>query len=68
MFRKYGAPFCVYLAPGILERTVLYWWGALEELILNHDEIEVPLPGEISARKFPLRSFQEKVDAFDTLD
>lgn len=67
IFEKHGAPFCVYVTTGILNRTTFYWWGALEELILRHDEIEAPMPGE-GMRKFETRTLAEKRAAYDALD
>ena len=42
VFRKHKAPLCVYIATGQVERTIFYWAGANEELILKSDRIELP--------------------------
>jgi peptidoglycan/xylan/chitin deacetylase (PgdA/CDA1 family) len=44
VFRKHSAPFCVYMSPEALDRSMTYWWGQLEDLLQRHDSIEVPIP------------------------
>jgi peptidoglycan/xylan/chitin deacetylase (PgdA/CDA1 family) len=44
IFRKYGAPFCVYVSTAIVDRTMFYWWGALERLVLKNDQLEIDIP------------------------
>jgi peptidoglycan/xylan/chitin deacetylase (PgdA/CDA1 family) len=66
IFQRHGVPFCVYIATGILNRTVFYWWGGLEELILRNDEVTAPVPG--GTRRFQTRTLAEKRAAYDALD
>lgn len=67
VFAKYSAPMCVYVSTGILDRTMSYWWGGLAALVLRNDEIEVPFP-DSPARKFQLRTLQQKRSVYDILD
>lgn len=67
IFERYNAPLSVYITSGILNRNIFYWWGALEDLVLANDAVEVPIPGE-GTRTFPAHSMQEKLRVFETLD
>jgi glycosyltransferase involved in cell wall biosynthesis/peptidoglycan/xylan/chitin deacetylase (PgdA/CDA1 family) len=44
VFRRYNVPFCVYVTSGMLERKMFYWWGALEQMLLLKDSVEICVP------------------------
>jgi peptidoglycan/xylan/chitin deacetylase (PgdA/CDA1 family) len=61
IFRKYAAPMAVYVATGLLARSIFYWWAAVEQLVLRHDEIDVDLPDDAGgARRLRARTLAEK--------
>lgn len=61
IFRKFAAPMAVYVATGMLERSIFYWWAAVERLVLAHDEIDVDLPDDAAgARRLRARTLAEK--------
>jgi peptidoglycan/xylan/chitin deacetylase (PgdA/CDA1 family) len=61
IFRKFAAPMAVYVATGFLERSIFYWWAAVEQLVLRHDEIDVDLPDDAGgARRLRARTLAEK--------
>jgi peptidoglycan/xylan/chitin deacetylase (PgdA/CDA1 family) len=68
VFRAHQAPFAVYICTGLLDRSVFYWWGGLEELIRANEQIEFTHPSESSVQLLPARTWEEKRRAFDTLD
>ncbi len=41
VFRAHGAPFCVYAATGLLDRTASYWWGALARVVESRTRIDL---------------------------
>ncbi len=68
VFRRPQAPMAVYIATGILSRSVFYWWGALEAFVFKSDSVEVPgLNGAASAR-LRAGTLAEKRAAYDALD
>lgn len=68
VFRRHGAPFAVYPCTSAIDRTLLYWWGALEEVVLGNDSIELPeeIPGV--PRTLQCRTLEEKENALGVLD
>jgi peptidoglycan/xylan/chitin deacetylase (PgdA/CDA1 family) len=68
LFRRYRMPLCVYVATGLVNRTMFYWWGAIERLILERDEVTVELPGAWQARTFETRTIAQKVVAYQSID
>lgn len=61
IFRRFGAPMTVYVATGFVERSIFYWWAAVEQLVLRHDEIDVDLPDDAGgARRLRARTLAEK--------
>jgi hypothetical protein len=68
IFRKYRAPICVYVTTGIVERSIFYWWGANQELILKSERLELPsLEGSGSTVLYG-QTLEEKQAAYYTLD
>jgi peptidoglycan/xylan/chitin deacetylase (PgdA/CDA1 family) len=68
LFRKYNVPFAVSLTIAALDRTLFYWWGGLEELVLNQPLIDVPATDGLAAMKLSTRNFAEKQAACAMLD
>lgn len=46
LFRKYGAPFTVYVATDLIEGTRLPVWYVLQDLLVSRTSIEVELDGQ----------------------
>lgn len=67
VFQRHGAPICVNVSIAIIERSLFYWWGALEELVLRCDRIELPEVGASAPRVLWARNISEKISAYDTL-
>lgn len=68
VFRKHNAPFSVNICTGILDRSIFYWWGGAEQLLLREDRIDIADAGGGRSRTLWARTWQEKRQAFDTLD
>lgn len=68
VFRRYNAPFAVYVTTGLIERQMFYWWGALEELILRQSKIEINMPDSGGVRAFVTSTLLEKRAAYDAID
>jgi peptidoglycan/xylan/chitin deacetylase (PgdA/CDA1 family) len=68
IFRKHGAPLTLSICTGVLDRSLFYWWGGLEELVLTREQIEYSPPGEPGTRTLWARTWQEKCRAYDLLD
>jgi peptidoglycan/xylan/chitin deacetylase (PgdA/CDA1 family) len=68
IFRKYRAPLCVYIATGQIDRSLFYWAGTNEELVLKTDRIDLPPIGDSSPRTLLARTFEEKVATYQALD
>ena len=65
IFDRLEAPFTVYLATGMPNKTSVLWWEYLEEIVLHHDSIEAVVGNEKFALKS--RSTHEKWNAFETV-
>lgn len=39
IFRKYQVPFCIFVAPGLIEDPTTSWWYLLENMILKNEAI-----------------------------
>jgi peptidoglycan/xylan/chitin deacetylase (PgdA/CDA1 family) len=68
IFRKHGVPLTVFIATDIVERTIFYWWGANEELILKNESIELPAIYDMAATTLPAGSLADKIAAYQMLD
>lgn len=66
VFRKFAAPFTVYLCTGFLDRTVDPWWASIDRLITDNDELTVAIP-EIGEQRFSCRTRSEKAAAYSSL-
>lgn len=68
VFRRHQAPMAVYIATGILSRSVFYWWGALEAFVFKSDAVEVPGLNGARPLRLPATTIAEKRVAYDALD
>ena len=68
VFRKYGAPFTVYVTTDLLDRSMVYWWGALEELVWKANSLQIPEMAELRRCSLSTRTLAEKRFAFQILD
>ena len=69
IFRKYNAPMCVYAATGMIDRSMFYWWGTLEHLVLTHDTITLTLPGDPGGtRRMATGTLAAKLAAYQSID
>jgi len=65
IFRRYQAPFCVYVTVGYVNRTTPGWWDALGEMLLQRDEIVFSGSGQVA--RIRLGTWEEKVAAYQQL-
>lgn len=59
VFKKHNISFTVYITTSLLNRDTILWWHALEDLILENEELV--LSGNI---RFKCKTFEEKTDTF----
>ena len=64
VFTKRSAPLCVYVTSNFLDRTIDYWWGGLEELVLRSEKINLPQWQGYPARMLVTRTFEEKQSVY----
>jgi peptidoglycan/xylan/chitin deacetylase (PgdA/CDA1 family) len=67
IFRKYRAPLTVNIATGLLDRSLFYWWGGLEELVLRSDVIDVPAAAGFPPMRLVTGMISEKRAAYERL-
>ncbi len=60
-----GAPFTVYVATGLIDRTATPWWIVLERVIFRQPRVETVIAGR--GRKWPTGSVAEKYACFAEL-
>jgi peptidoglycan/xylan/chitin deacetylase (PgdA/CDA1 family) len=65
IFKKYDAPFTVYVTTGIADKKAVLWWIHLESVISDSNEIEITLSGRHF--NYQLRNVVEKNKAFDQI-
>ena len=63
ILERHGAPFTVYFAIGLIERTARLWWLELEEAIRRIDRIEIGAGG--ARLRLESRTPEEKSAAFE---
>jgi peptidoglycan/xylan/chitin deacetylase (PgdA/CDA1 family) len=68
VFRKHQIPFSVNVTTGIIERSIFYWWGGLEDLVLRRESIEFQRPDASASETLVARTPAEKQRAYDILD
>ena len=44
IFRKYNAPYTIYIAPGLIDNRADLWWEDLSAMIAVRDQIRVSMP------------------------
>jgi len=62
IFQKHGAPICVYLTTGLIERKSFLWWPVLEQMILNRDRVTYVSEG--GEDELHTRTLEEKRSAY----
>ena len=63
VFKAHGAPFAIYLTTGFVDRTSLFWWMILEEVIRQNDEVTLRCQGREEG--LTTGTLKEKEQAFD---
>ncbi len=62
VFRRHQAPFCVNVTVGYIDRTTPAWWNALEDLILQRNEMEFCGSGHVE--RINLATWEGKLAAY----
>lgn len=62
VFRKYGAPMCVYITTQLIDRTAFLWWPVLEHMLVVRDQIKNTLDG--ADERLPARTIEQKRKAY----
>jgi len=58
MFKYYNVPFAIYVTTSFPNKNAILWWYALEDLIINNDELK------IGSKVFKCKTYEEKNSAF----
>ncbi len=58
IFKKYNVPFTIYITTSFLERTGTLWWYALEDILIQNDEVI------FGGRKYICKSIDDKNKLF----
>jgi peptidoglycan/xylan/chitin deacetylase (PgdA/CDA1 family) len=62
IFKKYNAPFTVYVNTGLPDGTAILWWWLLEGIVRTQDQLDVTLDGH--CHHFLTESVRQKGQAF----
>lgn len=62
LFKKYEAPYTLFVVPGFAARTHGPWWNALEEIVASNEAISVLIDGQ--AKTYMATTDQEKDRTF----
>ena len=65
IFQRHNCPFTLYVATGLIDRTVKLWWIALERIIAGADTIEASVSGRWLT--LPCADADDKRAAFQAL-
>jgi peptidoglycan/xylan/chitin deacetylase (PgdA/CDA1 family) len=65
LLRELNAPFIVYVASGLIDRTTEMWWTALERIIAANDEIH--LTGDDGGAGISCRTPEEKYHCYNKM-
>lgn len=65
VFEQNNAPFAVYVATGFPDAQVMMWWEVLEQIVENHERVEVVVDGQSLA--FDTDTSKNKYHAFDAI-
>lgn len=60
IFKKYNAPFTVYVTTAFIKRRYDYWWRGLQELIKKTDSLDIDFLGQ----RLDVSTFAKKVSAY----
>jgi len=67
VFRAHTAPFAVYVATGLIDRTASFWWGAMARVVETADTLNLSGLGAGPA-DVPIRTWRDKQEAFARLE
>ena len=59
LFKALQVPFCIYVATRFPEKSMIYWWYLIEDIILQNDKIVLN-----DGKEYPCHSKEEKESAF----
>jgi peptidoglycan/xylan/chitin deacetylase (PgdA/CDA1 family) len=62
IFEKHRVPWCLYLTTSFPDRSCNYWWGVLEQTLLERDTVDFDLPD--LQRRYVVKSLAAKRMAF----
>ena len=62
LLKRLGIPFAIYVTTSFPDGEAVLWWEAMEQLLLNHEQIALA-----TGRVLACRTNQEKLDAFISL-
>lgn len=66
VFEKHGVPFAVYVAPGLIDRTVDLWWEVVERIVDAGKALQVPTPSGAMALDCSTPSARRRANAWLT--
>lgn len=65
LFRKYNAPYTIYIAPGLVDGRASLWWEDLEHIIQKRSRIDLDMPkGKV---EIDIDNAQKKNTAYNDL-
>lgn len=68
ILRRYGIPYTVYLAPGLIEGTADLWWEAIERVVRQQERMMIQIPGMgTGPAELDCSSLLKKHDSFQLL-
>ncbi len=67
VFRAHAAPFAVYVATGLIDRTASFWWGTMARVVETAERLDLSGLGAGPA-DVPTRTWREKQCAFASLE
>jgi peptidoglycan/xylan/chitin deacetylase (PgdA/CDA1 family) len=62
LLKRLGIPFAIYVTTSFPDGEAVLWWEAIEQLLLNYDQIKLA-----DGRMLSCRTSKEKLDAFISL-
>lgn len=61
IFRKHNIPFCIFVAPGLIDDPDYCWWYRLEDMIQQNDVVQY------DGKSYVCKSMEEKENVFWTI-